>query len=316
MKTQAPCPSLYQPRIESASQYLQVRQIRYHIRTWGKPQPDQPPIIMLHGWMDVSSSWQFIADELDALGCTRHIIAPDWRGFGYSSPQRGTETFFFPDYLADLECIIDTLTPAHAPDLVGHSMGGHICLLYGGVRPQRVRSITSLDGFGMPATNPQQAPHRLGKWLDMVQQERSGKLDLHPYPDLAGVVQRLQKSNPRLPDDKAHWLSSRWSQQGEDGKYRILGAPAHKVINPYLFRLDEALACYRSIQAPTLILKAAENRLHRWHDGSYTLEKFIERMQNIPDMRLQTIADAGHMLHHDQPAAIASQLLQHITIST
>lgn len=303
---------MYQPRTESGSQYLQVRQIRYHIRTWGEPQPDRAPIVMLHGWMDVSASWQFIADALHEQGNTHHIIAPDWRGFGYTPAQRGTDSFFFPDYLADLECILDAFAPEHPAHLVGHSMGGHIALLYAGVRPQRVRSLSSLDGFGMPATTPEQAPDRLNRWLDMLQQEHAGELDLQPYADLDGVVRRLQKSNPRLPDDKAHWLSSRWAQQGEDGKYRIQGAPAHKVVNPYLFRLDETLACYRRIQAPALILKAEENRLHQWHDGSYTMEKFIERMQHIPNMRLETIADAGHMLHHDQPAAIASELLKHI----
>lgn len=316
---------MYQPHIESQSQYLPVRQIRYHIRTWGEAKNDggesdatnsatnnatdsATPIVMLHGWMDIAASWQFVVDELHALQPNRHIIAPDWRGFGYTYAQRGTETIFFPDYLADLEYLLDELAPNQQVDLVGHSMGGHIALLYAGIRPERIRRVINIDGFGMPATTPDQSPQRLSKWLDMVKQEREGKLDLHPYPDIDGVVRRLQKSNPRLPDDKAQWLATRWSQQGEDGNYRILGAPAHKVVNPYLFRVDEVLACYSQVQAPALVLKAEENRLHQWHDGSYTLEKFIERMHAVPNVRIETIADAGHMLHHDQPKAIAEHI--------
>jgi len=32
------------------------------------------------------------------------------------------------------------------------------------------------------------------------------------------------------------------------------------------------------------------------------------RLAHIRDGRLALIADAGHMLHHDQPAAVAAQM--------
>jgi pimeloyl-ACP methyl ester carboxylesterase len=32
------------------------------------------------------------------------------------------------------------------------------------------------------------------------------------------------------------------------------------------------------------------------------------RFAHIPNGRLVTIADAGHMLHHDQPAAVAAAM--------
>jgi pimeloyl-ACP methyl ester carboxylesterase len=38
---------------------------------------------MVHGWMDVSASFQFV---VDALTTDRHIIAPDWRGYGLTEP--------------------------------------------------------------------------------------------------------------------------------------------------------------------------------------------------------------------------------------
>jgi pimeloyl-ACP methyl ester carboxylesterase len=36
---------------------------------------------MMHGWMDVGASFQFV---VDALQGDWHVIAPDWRGFGLS----------------------------------------------------------------------------------------------------------------------------------------------------------------------------------------------------------------------------------------
>jgi pimeloyl-ACP methyl ester carboxylesterase len=39
-------------------------------------------------------------------------------------------------------------------DLVGHSMGGNIAMLYAGVRPARIRRLVNLEGFGMPPSQP------------------------------------------------------------------------------------------------------------------------------------------------------------------
>jgi pimeloyl-ACP methyl ester carboxylesterase len=60
-----------------------VRGLRYHVRHWGDPQA--PKIFMMHGWMDMSASFQFM---VDALQQEWHVIAPDWRGFGLSEPRR------------------------------------------------------------------------------------------------------------------------------------------------------------------------------------------------------------------------------------
>ena len=39
--------------------------------------------------------------------------------------------------------------------------------------------------------------------------------------------------------------------------------------------------------------------------GAYTLEEYHERLKNVADARTAVIADAGHMLHHDQPEQLA-----------
>ena len=61
----------------SRSRFLSIRGLRYHLREWGLE--GAPKLFMLHGWMDVSASFQFVVDELAA---DWHVIAPDWRGFG------------------------------------------------------------------------------------------------------------------------------------------------------------------------------------------------------------------------------------------
>ena len=299
---------MYQVQRESHSLWVPLRGCRYHVRQWGTPTPDATPLVLAHGWMDVAASWQFMVDALSqAFAAQRPIIAMDWRGFGQTEAPP-TESYWFPDYLADLDALLDQLYPGQAIDLVGHSMGGNVVMLYAGTRPERIRRLVNLEGFGMPATRPAQAPTRMGQWLDELKAQREGANALKPYANAAGVAARLMKTNCRLNPDKANWLATHWAQPGSDGQWRILGDSAHKVINPYLFQVEEALEMYRRITAPVLAVEAADDSLGQWWKGRYTLAEFHERLKSVPTLEQAVIQDAGHMLHHDQPAALAARL--------
>jgi len=144
----------------SRSEFIAVRGLRYHVRHWGSE--GAPKLFMAHGWMDVSASFQFV---VDCLQRDWHVIAPDWRGFGLTN-NPGVDCYWFADYLGDLDAILAHYSPAEPVNLLGHSMGGNVVCLYAGVRPHRIRKLVNLEGFGLPATRPEQAPGRYAKWLD------------------------------------------------------------------------------------------------------------------------------------------------------
>ena len=293
---------MYQVRRQPRTEFVKVRNLNYHVRLWGDTSDTRPPLFMLHGWMDVGASWQFV---VDALAQERFIIAPDWRGFGLTQVPP-TDHYWFPDYLADLDLLLDHYAGERPIDLVGHSMGGNVSMMYAGVRPARLRRLVNLEGFGMAATRPAQAPGRYAKWIDSIKDFHSGDVALRDYDTLDGVARRLMKTNPRLPQDKALWLAAYWSGQQADGSWRILGDPAHKLPNPILSRQEEILALYERITAPTLFVRSGDDSLSGWHKrGEYTFEEFKERLGHVPQARLETVPDCGHMLHHDQPQAVA-----------
>jgi pimeloyl-ACP methyl ester carboxylesterase len=294
---------MYQVQRESHSLWVPLRGCRYHVRQWGTP--GATPLVLAHGWMDVAASWQFMVDAFsEAFVQQRPIIAMDWRGYGLTESP-ATDSYWFPDYLADLDALLDQLYPDQPIDLVGHSMGGNVVMMYAGTRPERIRRLINLEGFGMPATRPAQAPSRMAQWLDELKAQRGGDNDLKPYADAAGVAARLMKTNHRLPADKAQWLAQHWARPGSDGRWRILGDAAHKVVNPYLFRVDEALEMYRRIAAPVLVVEAADDSLGQWWKGRYTLAEFHERLKTVPVLEKAVVPDTGHMLHHDQPLSLA-----------
>ncbi len=304
---------MYQVLRPSTSTFVSLRGCRYHLLQWGHADTSKPPLVLAHGWLDVAASWQFMVDALsDAFVQKRRIIAFDWRGYGLteSSP---TDSYWFPDYLGDLDALLDILSPGRPIDLVGHSMGGNVVMMYAGVRPDRIRKLINLEGFGMATTRPAQAPGRLGQWLDELRQHREGAMDLKPYADAAAVADRLVKTNPRLVRDKAEWLARHWARPDAKGQWRILGDAAHKIINPYLYRVEEAQEIFKRITAPVLAVEASDDSLTQWWKGKYTLEEYHQRLQAVPQHTVARIEDAGHMLHHDQPKTLANIMEMFLT---
>ena len=297
----------YRPRRPHGSRFLEVRGLRYHLLSWGDASlvtPGRPPLLMVHGWMDVGASFQFV---VDALSQERQVLALDWRGFGLSDPGPG-DCYWFPDYLGDLDAVLAQLRPDGAPvDLLGHSMGGNVVMSYAGVRPQRIRRLINLEGFGLPETIPEMAPARLAEWLDDLQTPQQIK----PYASLAEVAARLMKTNPRLPPDKAAWLAPHWSREvatPQGPRWQILGDPAHKRANPVLYRKAEILAAWQRITAPVLWVEGSETDMTQWWGNRYPREDFEARLALVPSLERAVLAGAGHMLHHDQPEALAARI--------
>ena len=136
---------MYQPIHPLRSSTLPLRRLTYHVNHWGPEQSPLPPLVLLHGWMDVGASYQF---TVDALRQQRRILAPDWRGFGQTSTPQA-DHYVFADYLADLDMLLDHYAPGQAVDLVGHSMGGNVAMMYAGVRPVR-----TWPGLPIPLADP------------------------------------------------------------------------------------------------------------------------------------------------------------------
>src|SRR3989442_11948912 len=122
----------YTPMRVPRHQELSVRGLKHRLTWWGEP--TGTPIVLLHGFQDCGDTWQFL---VDCLPDTWSLVAPDWRGFGGS--EWAPDGYWFPDYLADLEALLDALAPSTPAPVIAHSMGANIALLYGGIRPQRLK---------------------------------------------------------------------------------------------------------------------------------------------------------------------------------
>jgi pimeloyl-ACP methyl ester carboxylesterase len=294
---------------------ISLRHHRVQYLAWGRP--SAPLVVMLHGWMDVAASFQFL---VDAMVNDWYVIAPDQRGYGGTEWTRETAGgYWFADYVADLDALIDHVSPQGPVHLLGHSLGGNVSCIYAGIRPARVKKLVSLDGFGIPASSSTKAPAQYRKWLDAIKKSES----LSSYDTLAKVADRLQKNNSRLRRDRAEWLAAHWAQQDRDGRWQLRADPAHKLPFPAVYRLDESIAIWNEVTAPTLWVGASESEAKQWNgyrDDStvpsvregHVFGTFDSRLAAFTDIQFSVVHGAGHMLHHDAPDAVAAVVEAHL----
>ncbi|MBM3358356.1 MAG: alpha/beta hydrolase [Betaproteobacteria bacterium] len=277
----------------SRSEFHDIRRLCYHVRTWGEP--GAPKLFLLHGWMDVSASFQFL---VDAFAREWHVIAPDWRGFGQTAWAR--EGYWFPDYYPDLDTLLDIYEPDAPARLVGHSMGGVIACTYAGIRPARAARVVSLEGFGLARTTPDQAPARVRKWMDGLRKPPA----FRAYGSFDEVAARLRKDNPRLSGERAAFLAQHWAKRTDAGDIVLRSDPLHKLANPYLFRIEELIAVWKQVTASVLWVYARQSQGTGYLKD--TPAQLAERTGAFRDYREAWIEDCGHMMHHEQPQRLAA----------
>jgi pimeloyl-ACP methyl ester carboxylesterase len=278
----------------SQSDFIPIRGLNYHCRIWGST--GAPPIVLLHGFQDVSASWQFM---VDALHGNWQVIAPDWRGYGLSD-WSGADSYWFPDYLADLDALLEHYSPQLPVFLVGHSMGGNVAGLYSGARPERIRKLINIEGFGIGGRRQDPAPRRYAKWLAQLGDEPGQRV----YADFDEFAARLRAENRRLTEERARFLAEHWGKEDADGAVVRRADPAHMRTNPSPTSVDDLLACWREITAPVLWIEGGQSGLIA--RISNNPQDYEERRSAIQDLTIERIEGAGHNVHHDQPEELAA----------
>lgn len=289
------------PLLSSRSDFLQVRGLRYHIRRWGDEHA--PTLFFCHGWLDVSATW---APMAQALLPQFQMLAPDWRGFGHTQwPQDG---YWFHDYVADFDAIVEHYAPTQPILLAGHSMGAQIASLYAGLRPARVKKLACLDGLFLPDMEAKLAPKRFVKWLDALQNLPREKT----YASFVELAGRVRKQHPQLSEEKALFIANCWGREDGYGRITLCADPKHRLNGPGLYRAAESMEIWRQITAPTLFIHAGQSNFAK----ILSEKDLAARHGCFRDHRVETIPSAGHMLNFDAPEQTAALLASFMSEAT
>lgn len=280
------------------SQKLDVRGLQTHVQEWGEP--GSPKLFMLHGWMDCGATYKYMMPYLEEH---YHVIAPDLRGFGET--QHDPNGYWFPDYIADLEVLLDHFSPTGKVNLVGHSMGGNIVLMYAGIRPDRVARVLSLEGLGLPPSQPSDAVGKYQQWMREILSDEPSKI----YPNVNILKHSIYKGNPTLPDHVIEELADLWGKPvGNDGAYMLKHDHKHRYTNPIRYNIDDATEIWKSVRAKVGLVMADSSMLYQKYNAAGRVEE-AKTALGISADNYYLVENSNHMLHMEQSEQSAQHVL-------
>jgi pimeloyl-ACP methyl ester carboxylesterase len=274
------------------ARFYQSQGLRLHYSDWGNP--SAPPLLLVHGGLDHSRSWDDLAR---ALRATFRVIAPDLRGHGDSEWARGS-SYSLADHVYDLTCLMKAAGLQSAA-IVGHSMGGMVSLTYAGAFPERVSKLAVLDGVtNFPARRVKPADVRIAEWVADL--DKTAQRKTHRYGSVADGADRMLARNARLTPEQAMHLAIHALRRTADGEFVWKFDPYLRARAPYRLSLDDNIALWSRIACPTLLVSGSESFLPDPATAGV--------LGHFRHAELAKIEGAGHWLQHDKPGEVLDLL--------
>ena len=285
---------------EYADRFFRSGTLRIHFRDWGDP--GLPPLVVVHGLRDHSHSFDDLARGLlDRF----HVLALDLRGHGDSET---TPYYAFGHFVLDLHNLIRALRLPR-PILVGHSMGGEVAVRLAGSFPDVPSRLVLIEGLGPPPLDLEAERRWTIDGFARIDRALAG----HPgLKDLDAAYARLRQRNPRLTEQRARELALLGTRAREDGtlewKFDAM-LTTMAVTDP--FNLEFAMAFWRRVAVPTLLVHGAESgEFWRSKPGAIYLEPddLVRRLACFREHTFVEIPGAGHMVHFDRPRELLTTI--------
>lgn len=221
---------------------------------WPATAIDQrPPVLLIHGWLDNALSFARLAPLLAA---DRQVYAIDLAGHGKSGHRPPGQGYLLTDYIADLAELIETYFSRDegcgSVDLVGHSLGGIISVLYGAVFPEQVRRLVMIDSLGPLSRKPSETVSQLRK---AIKKRLNGSGKRAVYPRIEDAARAREGGMIPLSHQAAMTLIPR-NLKKVNGGYGWSTDP--QLRHPSMMMMDEAqvIACLERVKTPTRFIEA------------------------------------------------------------
>lgn len=194
-----------------------------YYQTYGKDQPDQAPILLIHGATSTGEGdWGAIAP---ALGRRWRVILPDCRGHGRSSnPQR---SYSFKEMASDMAALVRALGYERA-HVIGHSNGGNTALVILIEHPEVVQSAV------IQAANAYVSP-------DLLERE-----------PLVLDAERIAREAPEWMQEM---IAAHGPTHGENYWRELLALTLKEILSEPNYTPEDL----RRVQRPTLVIQGAED---------------------------------------------------------
>lgn len=242
------------------------------------------PFIILHGFLGMSDNWKTLGNKFSEAGFQVHLV--DQRNHGRS----------FHNDIFNYEVLAEDLIrycnqqQLESINLLGHSMGGKTAMFFASEYPEIVSKLMVADIS--PRFYPVHHDAILSglSALDFSEIKSRGAADkfLSQYVSEIGTRMFLLKN-------------LYWVEKGQLGLRINLD-----VLRDNVSEVGEALPTYSKFEYPTLFLRGDKSEYVMPTD-----EKLIK--QHFPLANIETISNAGHWLHAENPADFYEAVIKFVT---
>lgn len=260
------------------------------------PEPHAPKVLCLHGWLDNAASFIPLAQHLEGLD----LYALDFPGHGHSDHRPPGVRYTLPEYVFDLDAVLDALGWT-AVNLLGHSMGGGVSCLYAAAMPERIRRIVLVDGLGPYTVDISRTASQLRNSLEWV---RRARRPLRRFESIDAVAQARENGFLTISSEAARIIVERAARRVEDEDgvhYAWRTDPALKWDSPVMVSEAQIHACLQSVEAPVLSFHAQP-----W-TATQAREHMARRQAALPRGRFRDI-EGNHHFHMDEAERIAPEI--------
>jgi pimeloyl-ACP methyl ester carboxylesterase len=259
--------------------------------TWGEP--DAPPLVLIHGWLDNAASFALLAP---LLAERFHVIALDLPGHGHSGHLPEGTIYQHVDYTRAVLAAVDSLALPRF-HLLGHSLGAGVATMVAIAAPERIRGLALIEGLGPLGDD---GSRTLDRFRDALAIKDEGNRPLRVFPSIDDAA-RARALASGLDSSLARHIVERGLREVEGG-YSWRSDP--RLSKPTAIRLAETqvMSLLLGLAAPTSLLLA------RPHPPYLEPEALQVRIDCVDDITV-TRMDGGHHLHLEHPGAVAGWLL-------
>jgi 2-hydroxymuconate-semialdehyde hydrolase len=201
------------------------------------------PLLLLHGsgpGVTAYANWRGV---IPAFSERYRVLAPDLRGFGYTTTSEPATSHTISDWLDHLTALLDTLEVSRA-HVIGNSFGGALALALAARHPSRVSRLVVMGAVGVP--------FELTPGLDAV-------WGYQPSLDnMRNLLQLFVHDHSILTPDL---VASRYQASARPGVQRSYTALFPPPRQRHIHALCPSIAHLRAIDCPTLIIHGREDQV-------------------------------------------------------
>lgn len=279
------------PLPQPTDRYIESRGLKLHYVEWGDPARET--LLLVHGNRDQCRSWDFFVGELLNLNPALHVVALDLCGHGESAWNDPTQGYRHEDYLFDL-CAAFQSVGKNTIDVIGHSLGGSMALLFAGCFPDRVKHLVLVESIGPYAKKDDEVPEILAEHVEA----KELNLERTAHATLDEAAQAIKKRFSSIPDDVCAYMASHGTSRTETG-FVWKHDPRLRLHSLATLSEGQIRAFIRRVTCPTLIVYGS--------DSGFSKSSRAARLSLFSGDKVE-VPGAGHHIPHERPAELAKKV--------